>query len=56
MKVITMEMLGKIRRMALRNGVSLHEISRRIGLSGNTVRKWLGEATLVAPKYKRQAY
>ena len=34
-KVITMEMLGKIRRMYLRDGLSLHEIAERTGLSRN---------------------
>ena len=37
-KVITMEMLGRIRRMYLRDKVSLHEIAKRTGLSRNTVR------------------
>ena len=36
-----MEMLGKIRRMHLRDKVSLHEIAKRTGLSRNTVRRWL---------------
>ena len=39
--MITMEMLGKIRRMHLRDKVSLHEIAKRTGLSRNTVRSWL---------------
>ena len=38
-KVITMEMLGRIRRMYLRDKVSLHEITKRTGLSRNTVRR-----------------
>ena len=36
-----MEMLGRILRMYLRDKVSLHEITKRTGLSGNTVRRWL---------------
>jgi len=52
--VITMEMLGKVRRMYLRDKMSLHEIARRTGLSRNTVRKWLrGSEAVVPPKYSR---
>jgi len=36
-----MEMLGKIRRMYLRDKLSLHEITKRTGLSRNTIRRWL---------------
>ena len=36
-----MEMLGKIRRMHLRDKLSLHEIAKRTGLSRNTLRRWL---------------
>ena len=36
-----MEMLGKIRRMHLRDKLSLHEIAKRTGLSRNTLRSWL---------------
>ncbi|MBS3910444.1 MAG: helix-turn-helix domain-containing protein, partial [Hydrogenophaga sp.] len=39
--MITMEMLGRIRRMYLRDKMSLHEIAKRTGLSRNTVRSWL---------------
>ena len=39
--MITMEMIGKIRRMYLRDRLSLHEITKRTGLSRNTIRKWL---------------
>jgi transposase len=49
-----MEMLGKIRRMYLRDKLSLHEIVKRTGLSRNTIRRWLkapGEAAL--PTYRR---
>lgn len=39
--MITMETLGKTRRMHLRNRLSLHEVSKRTGLSRNT-RSWRG--------------
>jgi transposase len=51
-----MEMLGKVRRMHVRDKLSLHEISKRTGLSRNTVRKWLRKATaaaVAAPRYVR---
>src|SRR5580692_3424323 len=41
--VITVSMLAKIRRMHFRDGVSSRDISRRTGLSRNTVRHWLRE-------------
>lgn len=50
-----MEMFGKIRRMYLRDKLSLHEITKRTGLSRNTIRKWLrttGKAE--PPKYRRK--
>ena len=52
--MITMEMLGRIRRMHLRDKVSLHEIAKRTGLSRNTVRSWLREPGEVQePVYSR---
>ena len=52
--MITMEMLGRIRRMHLRDKLSLHEITKRTGLSRNTVRRWLRTAQEVEiPKYVR---
>ena len=39
--MITMEMLGRIRRMYLRDKLSLHEITKCTGLSRNTIRRWL---------------
>jgi transposase len=49
-----MEMLGKIRRMHLRDKLSLHEIVKRTGLSRNTVRRWLRSAEeATPPTYRR---
>jgi transposase len=51
-----MEMLGRIRRMHLRDKVSLHEIAKRTGLSRNTVRRWLREPQEVKePVYARES-
>jgi DNA-binding transcriptional regulator LsrR (DeoR family) len=39
--VITMDMLGKLRRMYLCDKLSISEIAKRTGLSRNTIKKWL---------------
>ena len=36
-----MNLLGKIRRLKLRDGLSISEISRRTGLARNTIKNWL---------------
>jgi len=49
-----MEMLGKIRRLYLRDKLSLHEIAKRTGLSRNTIRTWLRASDkAVPPTYRR---
>ena len=51
-----MEMLAKVRRMHLRDKLSLHESSKRTGLSRNTLRKWLRkpeEDVVAPPRYRR---
>ncbi len=45
-----MVMLAKIRRMHFRDGMSVREVSRRTGLSRNTVRRWLRQCA-VEPAY-----
>ena len=51
-----MGMLAKIRRMRLRDGLSIRELSRRTGLSRNTVRQWVRQDGVTQPKYpKREA-
>ena len=55
--MITMEMLGKIRRLYLRDKKSLHEIAKTTGLSRNTIRSWLrmpDEAAI--PVYRRNVH
>ena len=50
-----MDMLGKIRRMFLRDKLSLHEITKRTGLSRNTIRRWLRAAAQETPPTYRRA-
>ena len=53
--MITMDMIGKVRRMKLRDQLSLSEISKRTGLARNTVKKWLNAPGDEPPKYERRA-
>jgi hypothetical protein len=48
--VIHMGLLNIIRRMALREKQSIREISRRTGLSRNTIAKYLSAGT-IEPKF-----
>jgi transposase len=52
--MITMNMMGKIRRLHYRDGLSIKEICRRTGLARNTVRYWLRAGEGVEPKYERK--
>ena len=47
-------MIGKVRRMKLRDQLSDGEICRRTGLARNTIKKWLKAAGDVSPKYQRK--
>ncbi len=47
-----MGMLAKIRRMHMREGVSIREVAKRTGLSRNTVRQWLRRDGVTEPRYK----
>ena len=49
-----MSMLAKIRRMRLREGLPIREISRRTGLSKNTVKQWLRRDGVTEPKYPKR--
>jgi len=53
--VITMEMLGKVKRLYSRDKKSLHAIAKTTGLSRNTVRKWVRDTQQVEkPTYRRK--
>ena len=53
--MISMEMMGKIRRMYFRDKLSLHEIAKRTGLARNTIRKWVRAPEAKQPVYLRRA-
>lgn len=46
-----MSTLSKLRRLVLRDGMSVREASRRLGISRNTASKWLSEPVMKEPKY-----
>ena len=48
-----MAMFAKIRRMRLRDGLSISEITRRTSLSRDTVKKWLNEPARSEMTYAR---
>ena len=52
--MITMNLLGKIRRLYYRDGLTLSEIERRTGVTRKTVKRWLEAAEGVEPKYRRR--
>ncbi|MEO6747927.1 MAG: IS21 family transposase [Caldimonas sp.] len=49
-----MALMGKIRGMRMRDGMSISEISRLTSLSRNTIKKWLKTPQGAVPKYRRQ--
>ena len=49
--MILMESAAKIRRLVLRDGRSIRSVSRSTGLSRNTIKKYLNDAT--PPRYQR---
>lgn len=53
--MITMAMIGKIRRMFFRDKLSLNGIARRTSLERNTIKKWLRAPRGTEPKYRRSS-
>ncbi len=51
-RVILMESAAKVRRLVLRDGRSIRSVSRETGLSRNTIKKYLNDAS--PPRYQRQ--
>jgi transposase len=50
-----MAMYAKVRRMRLRDGLSISEIARRTGLARNTIKAWLRGPARSAMQYRRPA-
>jgi transposase len=50
-----MDMIGKVKRMYLRDHFSLSEIAKRTALSRNTVKKWVKAPVQPQPRYRRGA-
>ena len=53
--MINLGTLSKLRRLVIRDRVSVREASRRLGISRNTAARWLHESEMVVPKYPRRA-
>jgi len=54
--VINVGTLSKLRRLVIRDGMSVRQASRRLGISRNAATKWLREPEMVEPQYPvRQA-
>ena len=53
--MITMDMLGKVRRMKMRNKLTITEFSKRKGLARNSVKRWLKAPGDFNPKYFRRS-
>ncbi|RAX28726.1 IS21 family transposase, partial [Enterococcus sp. HPCN18] len=49
-----MDMIGRIRRLHVRDKLSEREIARMTGLSRTTVSKWLHAPATELPKYRRE--
>jgi transposase len=50
-----MDMIGKVRRMKMRDKLSISEIAKTTRLSRNTIKKWLKQPGDVEPKYHRSS-
>ena len=46
--------LSKLRRMVLRENVSVREAARRLHISRNTAKRWLSEPEMVEPSYPKR--
>ena len=53
--MINVSTLSKLRRLVLRDGVSIREASNRLGISRNTAKKWLDQPEMVEPRYPKRA-
>ena len=52
--MINVGTLSKLRRMVLRENVSVREAARRLRISRNTAKRWLAEPEMVEPVYPKR--
>jgi len=48
-----MDMLGKVRRMKMREKLTISEIAKRTGLARNTVKRWLNAPGDISQQSRR---
>ena len=53
--MINVGTLSKLRRLVRRDGISQREAARRLGISRNTVTKWLEHEEMKEPRYPKRA-
>ena len=47
--------LSKLHRLVRRDGLSVREAARRLGIARNTATKWLSQKKMVEPRYPKRA-
>jgi transposase len=52
--VINVGTLSKLRRMVRRDGLSVREASKKLGIARNTAARWLAMDEMVEPKYPKR--
>jgi orotate phosphoribosyltransferase-like protein len=52
--VINVGTLSKLRSMVRRDGLSVREASKRLGIARNTAARWLAMDEMVEPKYPKR--
>ena len=52
--MINVGTLSKLRRMVRRDGLSVREAARRLGISRTTAGKWLQQGEMVEPRYPKR--
>ncbi len=52
--MISVGTLSKLRRLVRRDGLSVREASRRLGIARNTAARWLAMNEMVEPRYPKR--
>ncbi len=52
--MINVGTLSKLRRMVRRDGLSVREASKKLGIARNTAARWLAMDEMVEPKYPKR--